>query len=64
MPEICDQQTWLQAASSEDDFDMFSTAVALLQKKAEMPAILQSPKAAVPFEGWMLLLGDGGTGAR
>ena len=59
-PGICDQLTWLQAASSEDDFDMFSTAVALLQKAAEMSAILQSPTEAAPVEGWMLLLGDGG----
>jgi len=56
--ELCDIKTLLHAASSEDEFDMFTTAVALAEALRSKKDVLAFPQLAVPFEGWMLLLPD------
>jgi hypothetical protein len=55
-PTLCDERTWLHAASSEDEFDIFTTAVAIAEKKGDAEILLTAPEYAKPVEGWMLLL--------
>lgn len=49
-----DEGTWMHAVSSEDEFDMFTTAVALAQE----PAGLDCGKRCMPIEGWIMGLAD------
>jgi len=52
----CDETTWLHGASSEDEFDMLTTALAVVQNQFQSSALLAAPSHAAPIEGWMMLL--------
>lgn len=53
---LCDHKTWLHAASSEDEFDIFTTAVAVASQGGITGELLMAPEVAKPVEGWMLML--------
>lgn len=57
-PRLCCDKTWLHAASSEDDFDMFTTAIAVAEAEGNPEMLFAAPDDARPVEGWMLLLPD------
>lgn len=49
-PTIADELTFLHAVSTDDDFDMFTTALAWTKQEGDALAF---PASAKPFEGWM-----------
>jgi hypothetical protein len=57
---LCDDKTWLHAASSEDEFDMFTTAMAIASWKCDPDSFLTAPQddRIRNVEGWMIGLRD------
>lgn len=53
---LSDEKTWLHAASSEDDFDIFTVAVVIAEVAGEPDKLFSAPESATPVEGWMLML--------
>ena len=53
-----DERTRLHAASSEDEFDMLTVALALRAAVEAEADVLSAPVHARPIEGWILLLED------
>lgn len=55
----CEEKTWLHAASSQDEFDIFTTALAVAESiKMNQDALLKAPERPERVEGWMLLLAE------
>ena len=57
---LCDEKTWLHATSSEDEFDMFTTAIAIARWTMQSHDFLQAPEGPQirSVEGWMLGLNE------
>jgi hypothetical protein len=53
---LCDDKTWLHAALSEDELDIFTTAVAIAKKDGAANELLTAPEYAKTVEGWMSML--------
>lgn len=53
-------ETWIHAASSEDEFDMFTAALAFREKMAANEDLLKCPDNSLcrTYEGWMLGLDE------
>jgi hypothetical protein len=52
----CDEKTWLHAVSSEDEFDMFTVALAIAKSNGNLLRVLTAPELLQvrTVEGWML----------
>ncbi len=54
---LCDEKTWLHAASSEDEFDMFTTALAIVSWGGNSDNFMNAPDQPDEIrkvEGWMI----------